>query len=443
MRRIYSDYAFGNGPRDGCWWDETVAAPDWPVLDRDLKVDVAIVGGGFTGISAALTLAEAGAQVAVLEANSPGWGASGRNGGFCCLGGARMSHKQMVKQCGETGAQHYLETERAATELVAARLDRYDIDADRHSDGETLLAHSDAAMEEMRADAEVLASRHKVSVKVTEATDLATQGMNGNFHGAVTIPIGFALNPRKYLFGIARAAASAGAVFFQNSPVTGIEESRDRVTLTTPNGLVHCDRVIVATNAYSSEDVPDWMAGRYLPTQSNVLVARPLSDSVLDAQGWTTGQASYDSRHLLHYFRLMPDRRFLFGSRGGMRSTPGAEFAARRRNRLHFEQMFPAWRHVESAHQWSGMVCLSRTGAPFVGAIPGTKRQYAAMCYHGNGLAMGSWAGEHLARVMLDLAQTSGIPALMQSPLVRFPLGSLRRALVPPAYLGMRWADRT
>jgi len=82
MKRLFPDYTYGPGPRTNCWWDETIASPDWPVLQGEMDVDVAIVGGGFTGLSAALSLAEAGVSVAVLEAETPGWGASGRNGGF-------------------------------------------------------------------------------------------------------------------------------------------------------------------------------------------------------------------------------------------------------------------------------------------------------------------------------------------------------------------------
>lgn len=441
MRRIYSDYAYGTGPREGCWWDDTIAAPDWPVLAGDLSVDVGIVGGGFTGMSAALTLAEAGMRVAVLEAATPVWGASGRNGGFCCLGGAKLEHATLVKRYGADGARQFHAAERAAVDLVAQRLDAYGIDADRHSDGETLLAHSPRAMDHMRRDAVEIAAIYGIAPRVIEPGDLRAEGLGGAFHGAVTIPIGFGLNPRKYLFGIARAAADAGATLYQQSPVTRITAGADGVVLQTGAGRVRCAQALIATNGYSSEDVPDWMAGRYMPTQSNVLVTRPLSEAELAAQGWWSDQMSYDSRNLLHYFRLMPDRRFLFGSRGGLRSSPGAEAAARARNRRDFESMFPAWAEVPSAHQWSGMVCLSHHLAPYIGPVPDLPGVIAALAYHGNGVAMGSWSGTRAARLMLDPA--TEVPPPMQGPLRRFPLGRARRAVMPPAYAAMWWQDRT
>jgi len=187
MKRIYPEYAYGSGPRSGCWWDETIAAPPWPELQGDQKADVAIIGGGFTGMSAALHLAEAGVSVAVLEAQTPGWGASGRNGGFCCLGGARLSEKAMTRHFGAGGAADYWQAEHEAVALVASLLERLGIDADRHSHGETQLAHNAKAMSRLRATAE--ADENAILI---EAGDLADEGMNGPFHGALTTRIGLA-----------------------------------------------------------------------------------------------------------------------------------------------------------------------------------------------------------------------------------------------------------
>jgi len=441
MKRIYPDYTYGSGPRDGCWWDETIAAPAWPLIDGDVSVDVAIIGGGFTGMSAALHLAEAGVSVAVAEAGAPGWGASGRNGGFCCLGGGRISDGKLNARYGAGAAAEFRSAEIAAVNLVRDLLAKHDITADTHSQGETLLAHSARQMEKMRADAAGIETKLGVPPVLTEKSDLARQGLGGDFHGALTIPIGFGLNPRKYLFGLADAAADHGVRFFQRSPVSNIEQFAAGYRLHTPNGTIRCDRVIVATNGYSSENVPEWLAGRYMPTQSSVLVTRPLSDNELAAQGWTSDQMSYDSCNLLHYFRLMPDRRFLFGMRGGLMSSERVERGVQQRVRRDFERMFPAWAHVETPNSWSGLVCLSRNQVPYCGPVDGMSGVFAGLAYHGNGVAMGSWTGAQLAGLVGGTLSSADLPRAMVAPMGRFPLGGARRALMPPVYAKLMLAD--
>ncbi|NOD49223.1 FAD-dependent oxidoreductase [Ruegeria sp. HKCCD5849] len=431
MKRVFPDYAYSDAPRDGCWWDETVPALDWPELQGDTKVDVAVVGGGFTGVSAALHLAEA-ASVAVFEAGPPGWGASGRNGGFCCLGGSKLSSAMMERRYGRAAAQAYAAAEEDAVNLVAALLDQHGIAADRHSSGETQLAHSNHAMDVLRRNQDEMGVLH-------DAADLPGLGLGGPFLGGYTHPVGFGLNPRKYLFGLAKAAEALGVRLFQNSPVQRIDKTASGFALKTHTGQVHAEIVLICTNGYSSEDIPDWMSGRYMPAQSTVMVTRPLSQAEQMAQGWTSDQMCYDTRNLLHYFRLMPDGRFLFGMRGGLRSSVQTEASIRAKVQQDFKKMFPAWSQVEATHLWSGLVCMSRALTPYVGPIPEQPGMYAGFAYHGNGVAMGTYCGRALAR--LALGQNAGLPTLMRQTPQRFPMGRWRRAIMPPAYALMALAD--
>ena len=435
MARIFSDYAYGPGPRQGCWWDETIAAPDWPVLQGTVHTDIAIIGAGFTGMSAALHLADAGCKPTVLEAETPGWGASGRNGGFCCLGGARLSDSAIARRYGEDQANTYEQTEIAGVNLVGDLLSRYGINADTHSQGETQLAHRPRDMEGFRRKAEQIATRRGVEPELIEASDLADRGLNGPFYGAMTIPVGFGLNPRKYLFGLARAAKSLGADLYQKSAALGIRQANDGYIIETQQGAVHAKRVLIATNGYSSDDLPDWFSGRYVPSQSNVLVTRPLTQEEIAKQGWSSDQMAYDTRNLLHYFRLMPDNRFLFGMRGGLTSSPASEKRARARTRRQFESMFPAWCDVPSPFQWSGMVCLSAARVPFVGPIPGQPGLFAGLAFHGNGVAMGSYTGKLLADLVLGRVPDDPCPEFFARPMRKFPFGRARRAAMPLAYL--------
>jgi len=431
VSRLYEAAAYG--PQGACFWADTVAPADWPRLDGDLSVDVAVIGGGFTGLNAALHLAGRGTSVAVLEAEHPGWGASGRNGGFCCLGGSKAPAALLNRRFGPGAAQDWATTEKAAVAHVEGLIDRHSWQVDRHSRGETLLAHKPRAFEALRAEAEETATTYGVTPKLHSPEELATQGLGGPWHGGLTLPIGFALNPRKYHAALAHKATEAGAHLFANSPVADLHRHSADWRLSTARATVTARTVILATNGYSHETLPPWMHARTLPLQSNVIVTRPLSEAEQQAAGWWSDQMAYDTRLLLHYFRKLPDGRFLFGMRGGLRATPGAEARLSRRIRADFARLFPAWKGVEITHEWSGLVCLMRNLVPFVGPVPDHPGLIAALGFHGNGVAMGSYAGRLAADHVLG--DRPDAPDWLATPPPRFPLGGRRRLLMAPAYL--------
>ncbi len=437
MRRIYPDHAYGPASRARCYWPKTVSnmAQD-PPLSGAQSADVAVIGAGFTGLSAALALAQDGAPVTVLEAEDIGFGASGRNGGFCCLGGAAVSHKSLTKRYGAQGARAWYRTEIAAIEQVKATLQAHNIDADTHSNGETVMAHSPRAMAQIRQYCTEIETHYDLAPQIIEGEDLAAQGMKGAFFGAMTVPSGFGLNPMKYLAGLARAARSAGAQIHTHTPALRIETLSEGYLLHTPEGTLRCKRLIIATNGYSSEDVPPWMAGRFLPAQSNVLVTRQMTPEEI-SRGWSSEQMAYDHRFFLHYFRLLPEGRMLFGMRGGLRSSARADRQTLATARKHFEAMFPDWADIETPFAWNGLLCLTSELEPYCGPIPEMAGAFTGFGYHGNGVAMGSYAGAILADLVQGRAPRRHYPAIMQTAPRRLGLGRMRRlALVPPYLLG-------
>ncbi|MDO6479763.1 NAD(P)/FAD-dependent oxidoreductase [Shimia thalassica] len=440
MDRICDPFAYGDGPLDTCFWSETVSGEPSPALDQDIKADIAIIGAGFTGLSAAIRLAEAGRKVVVLEAKQPGWGASGRNGGFCCLGGSKLPDAALKRKFGASEALEYRLVERDAVNLVDEMITSRGIDVDRHSDGETILAHRPKDFAELEGEVSQLSQLYGVEPVLHSKPDLVHEGMAGGFHGGLTIPVGFALNPKKYVLALADAAQKAGASIFGDSAVTKVRSAPTGYVLETDAGSVQCQKLIIATNGYSSEDLPDWMGGRFIPAQSSVLVTRPLSLEERESQGWTSHQMAYDTRNLLHYFRLMPDGRFLFGMRGGLATSEPVHHRIRREIRRDFERMFPAWAHVDTPHYWSGFVCFNSNLTPFAGRVPEHPDMYAAFAYHGNGVAMGSYCGTVVADQILG-RETLRHPQALQTPPKRFPGGRWRRAGMWPAYLGYKLID--
>ncbi|MFU8778049.1 MAG: NAD(P)/FAD-dependent oxidoreductase [Roseovarius sp.] len=433
MNRVFPAHTYGEGPRARCYWTTTAEMPEYPPAEGAITCDVAVIGAGFTGLSAALHLAEAGQDVRVFEAQTPGWGASGRNGGFCCLGGSAASDAMLRKMHGEPARRAYRRGEVESVHFTRALIETHAITPDIHSDGETVLAHTLKAAAGFADRAARIKADYGVTPTFVPGSELSQMGMKGPFYAALTTPFGVALNPFKYTLGLAQAASRAGARTHAHTPVTSISQNTG-FTLTTPNARITARRLIVATNGYSSDDVPDWMRARYIPTQSNVIVTRPLTGEELADQGWTTRQMCYDDRFFLHYFRLMPNNRLLFGMRGGLFSSPGFDARMHRTIRRHFEAMFPAWAHVETPYSWNGLLSLAPDLTPYAGPIPGMPGAFTGLSYHGNGVAMASYAGAILADLAMDRAPRVLYPEIMRKPPRRWPLGRFRRAMLWPPY---------
>lgn len=447
LKRLYDASAFDPAIPVGSWW-EASAPPtrhDFQRLPGSRRCDVAIIGAGFTGLNAALGLVrDHGLDVCVLDSGYPGFGASGRNGGFCCIPASKLDRETMVARFGLEETRRFFRAQIAATEHVGNLLDTFAIDADIHShEGELDLAHSPAAFEALKAEARILRDLAGVEPRVVPREELRQLGADGpDFHGGLIVPIGFGLHPMKYLRGLADAAADSGATIHGQTEVRGIRLNDGAHTLVTPHGEIIARHVIIATNGYSAETVPDWLGGRLLPVLSNILVTRPLTEEELDAQGWTTDFMCGDSRALLHYFRLMPDRRFLFGGRAGVSAKDRELDRYHARLRADFDRMFPAWAHVEDTHRWSGFVCLTRNLTPYVGRIPGYETAWAGLAFHGNGVATGSWSGARLSELVAGTITEAGLPAVFRNPPQRFPLPFLRPAYLRAAYAVYGWRDR-
>lgn len=440
-RAVYDARAYGPDPIRECFWHETVELPGYPELEGNQTCDFAIIGAGFTGLNAAIELA--GEDVVLLDANQPGWGASGRNGGFCCLGGAGLDHENLKRYHGEEEARLFAKAERAAVDHVSARLEAGGIDADCHSDGETLLAHSAHAFAKFAEAAESSHRLYGTTPTILPREALAQAGLKAEgLHGATTMPIGFALNPAKYVAGLARMAGRGGARIHGNTSVTKVKHDGDFWQLTTPHGRVLARRILFATNGYMLDGLPAALTARFLPIQSNILVTRPLTDDELQAQGWTSRQMCYDSRNLLHYFRLLPDNRMLFGLRGDTSGGARSFERMRRVARRDFDRMFPAWHEVETPYFWSGLLALTGKLSPFIGELPDMPNAFAACGYHGNGVGMGSYAGSLVAQQMYGRADPRPAPQFMRILPRRFPLGRHRRLMLPLAYHAYALKDR-
>ncbi len=414
-----------------------------PPLAAEETCKVAVIGAGFTGLSAARELAENGVDVRVLEAGHVGWGASGRNGGFACIGSHKLSYAKMIRSYGLDATRAYYANMRQSVELVRDNLSALGIDAWASGDGEVTLAHLPGRVEELRAEQDFLMKTFGQKTEFLPKDELRARGLDGpGFHAGLKTPVGFGLHPLNYVRGLARGAARAGVNIHAHSQLIRWEEAADGHRLYTRDGLLKARKVIVATNGYTPEDVSTRHAGRLMPALSSILVTRPLIEEERRAQGWTSPLMAYDSRMLLHYFRLLPDGRFLFGGRGGTDASEGGEAAYRPVLTQAFHDLFPEWRAVEITHFWRGFVCLSHDLVPYVGALDEKETVWTAIAYHGNGVAMGSWSGRAVARLLMKKAAREEVSPVLTRRLSRFPLPAFRPLYLKGAYLWYGWQDK-
>ena len=429
------------------YWEDTAGAErdDWTPLGTDTACEVAIIGGGFTGLSAALHLArDHGVDARVLEAGPIAWGASGRNGGFCLAGASKLSIDAMARRYGREETRRFHAAQVEGVELVRALCETESIDCDRHGEGVLQVAHAPGRLAELRHEAEQLRDWFDIPAQVCSPDEFRAIGHGGTEQfGGLHIGVGFGLHPLKFALGLARAATRHGAVLHGRSRVLGWTREGATHVLRTAGGTLRARQVIVATNGYCPEELHPALGGRVLPALSSIIVTRPLSEDELAAESYRAVEPVSNTRSLLFYYRLLPDRRFLFGARGDTTGRPadGARMRAWMTRRL--GEVFPAWREVPITHFWRGLICVTRRLTPAVGCLDDDPSVSFGFGYHGNGVNTAPWVGMRLARVASGaIAPEAVAPALMRGLPGRFPFPALRLWALRAAYVGCRLHDR-
>ncbi|MGJ3252100.1 MAG: NAD(P)/FAD-dependent oxidoreductase [Elainellaceae cyanobacterium] len=430
MSSLYASDVYDRTHPIDSYWQSTVDSLDegFTPLGGTDTCDIAIIGAGITGLTAALHLVrEYGADVRVIEAGHPGWGASGRNGGFCCVGSTKLSDSELLQKFGHAETRRFYHAQRQGTELVQSLASQENIDIEAQGSGEIRVAHRQSRWQMLNDEYDFLTNVAQYPCELWSRSDLADQGFqSADAHAALRVGVGFGLNPLKYSLGLAAAVHRRGGVIYARSPVEVWEKTSAWHQLHTPGGTLNARHVIIATNGYTQDSLHHRLGDRLLPILSSIIVTRPLTQTERHNQGWHTETPIYDTRHLLFYYRLLPDGRCLFGSRVGTRGT----FQERDRHRqwmIHrFADMFPAWRDVEITHSWDGLICVSAALTPHIGHLPDDSTVFYSLAYHGNGVAAATWCGQLVARLAVGDIQPDQLCAVYKQPLKKFVLPALR-----------------
>jgi glycine/D-amino acid oxidase-like deaminating enzyme len=379
------------------WWDtapELRAPRDAPALDG-LKVDVAIIGAGYTGLSAARHLARVGASLVVLERDHVGAGASSRNGGQV-LTGLKLDPATLVSRYGERHARQLFDISLEAIARLEAIVSGEAIDCGLERTGHIHAASKPSHFEDFSDEQALLARVFNHCVNLVSEPGQQSEVGTRRYHGLLIDERSMALNPARYVHGLSEAARRAGARVAIGAPVERIAREGTRWRLSSGRSEIDAGDVLVATNGYTSAISPA-LQRRLVPIGSYIIATEPLSEEMA-SRLLPRRRVVFDSRHFLHYFRLTSDRRLLFGGRAEF-TQPGTETTRRAAGILRrgMEELFPDLADTRIEYAWGGNVALTRDAMPHAGRLDGL---YYAGGYCGHGVAMATYLGELIARRM-------------------------------------------
>ncbi|RUW20096.1 MULTISPECIES: FAD-binding oxidoreductase [unclassified Mesorhizobium] len=409
------------------WYEDTVGPrPEYPALDGDRTCDVVIIGGGFTGLSAAAHLAKAGTNVVLIEAHRLGDGASGRNGGQ--LGtGQRAWAEELEDEYGLSRAKALFDlAEEAKTHLLDfAAANRIEID---YMPGQLSVAHKKRYVDDYKRHAEIMASRFGYPhIAFMNAGETAERLGSARYFGGTRDTGTGHLHPLKLVIGTAKAAATAGAHLFERTPSTGIAASGGKVRVTTPKGTISAEKCLIAVNAYGGNLEPV-SAAHIMPIGSFIGATVPLGSSSNVLPG---GESVDDSRFVVRYFRRSKDGRLLFGGREVYAVNDPKDIHIHIRRQI--AELYPALKDVEITHGWGGYVGITMPRKPFVCEV--MPNVISVGGYSGHGVMLSNFFGKLYAETVagnrdrLKLIEDLKIPA--------FPGG--RRFRAPLLFLALNW----
>ncbi len=371
-------------------------------------VDVAVIGAGFTGLSAARTLAQRGAKVAVLESETIGWGASSRNGGMV-LTGMKLGVDQLIHKYGRELARRMYAASLESIDCVEQIVREPEIDCDFSRCGHLEVACKQKHFDDYARQAEVIGREFNHKLQVVQKADLPAEIGSSVYYGGMVDEVSAGLNPARYVAGLARAAMKAGAEIFEHARVEGVlrESSQGEAgwKVTTSRGSLWAREVFVATSGYTGNATPA-LQKRLIPIGSYIITTQTLPEALAHELS-PRNRMIYDSKNYLYYYRLTPDRRMLFGGRAAFfpetdRTIPrSAEIL-----RHGMIDVYPQLRDAKVEYVWGGTLDFAFDIMPHAGQIDG---MYYAVGYAGHGVAMATYQGQKMAELIAQIGTSRRI----------------------------------
>lgn len=379
--------------------------------------DVCIIGGGYTGTSAALHLAEAGFSVTLLEANDIGWGASGRNGGQVCQG-HNMGHAELTKQLGKDAADALWQASVDSVELVKELVHRLQIDCDL-TPGVLHVAYKKRHLEHIQSAVDYKQNILKYNgVKFLSAQQVADKLGTTRYFGGEWYEEGAHLHPLNFVLGLANAAHEKGAKIYQQSRVTSYQIGR-QCLVKTDHGQVRCRYLVFACNGYLGH-LNEPAARKIMPINNFIIATEPLPEEIAERIN-PERIAVADSKFVVNYYRLSSDRRMLWG--GGENYSPRFPKDIAGFVKKHMIETYPELDRFNIDYAWGGTLAITLNRMPYIARQQ--DNVFVAQGYSGHGVALATYAGASIAKAIQG--QETDLQTFERLPCKDFPGGTLLR----------------
>jgi len=383
------------------YWLTTVEMPTPPGQQLPDVADVAIIGAGFTGLSAALALANRGTEVVVLEAETIGWGASSRNGGMV-LTGLKLGVNELISKYGRELTRRMYAASLETIDCVERIVREEDIACDFARTGHLEVACKQSHFDDYARQVEVIARDFNHQLRIVPRDQLRSEIGSDIYFGGMVDEVSAGLNPARYVAGLGAAAMRAGAAICEHTKVLKIDrESRNGTSgfrLTTSRGSLRARSVLVGTSGYTGAATPA-LRKKIIPIGSFIITTEVLPDALARELSPRNRQI-YDSKNYLYYFRLTPDNRMLFGGRAAF--FPETDQTIRQSAEILRRGMisvYPQLRDTKVEYVWGGTLDFCFDIMPHAGQMDGV---YFAVGYAGHGVAMATWQGQRMAEWIAD-----------------------------------------
>jgi len=410
------------------YWETTVDTKNkYEKLTKNIQTNIVVIGGGYTGLSCALSLAKNyNEDVVLVEAGHIGWGSSARNAGFCCIPPAKMSVKKMFKKFGKEETKKFFSNTIEGSNFTKDLIKEYNIDCDLTGDCNYEVAPHPSYFDSIKEEAETYKKEFGIETKVYSKEEFNEIGHAGNEQfGAFSYKPGFAINPLKFLLGLAKQATKAGVKVYQNSKVNKIEKKSGMYNIITNDHIITTNKIVMATNGFYKDDLFPKLNNMILPVISNIIVTRPLTNNETKSHNFVTHNPILNIRNLLFYYRLLKDNRFLFGARGDLIGSEQSSIIKSKKMENQMKKVFPNWKNVEIDYHWRGLVAVTTKFTPSIGKIKEDEIYYS-FGYQANGVNTAPWSGNKLAKLITSNSKNLNISKFYKGLPIKFPFPKLR-----------------